>query len=76
MELLFFLDPKTKGCGKKTGCGVIWVEKCCSIAAMSNPVTNRHKWQQALLMWQQAQFPKCYTKGYFEKLSSFLRSFL
>jgi hypothetical protein len=27
MELLFFRDPKTKGCGKKTGRGVIWVEK-------------------------------------------------
>jgi hypothetical protein len=29
MILLFFRSQKIKGCGKKTGHGVIWVEKRC-----------------------------------------------
>ncbi len=29
MGLLFISDPKIAGCGKKTGRGVIWVEKRC-----------------------------------------------
>jgi len=45
MGLLFIRDPKISGCGKKTGRGVIWVEKRCSPKDLTETLVSFYKFQ-------------------------------